>query len=216
MTAGQVRVYELARELNIEARELLTWLSDNGAFAGSASSILEASVVRHVRTALTPPPPGSPAASSTDEKLRDWLVGSKGSNMTPRGSGRFASASAQPPGRPRWPGLVGTPRGRHGSPQTPVRPGLADAERHHHQEEADARDHVRAWARHWFTPEATLAWRAAGLRPSDAQVAIQCVTFGLRPTDLARRVDGQRAGGWLRSGESVTSVLARLRQQSGE
>ena len=76
--AGKPRVHELAKEFGITSKELLTKLRDQGEFVKSASSTLEAPVVRRLREAHAPaggdsapapsksaggaaPPPGAPA-----------------------------------------------------------------------------------------------------------------------------------------------------------
>ena len=45
---AKVRVYELAKELGLESKELLKTLNDMGEFVRSASSTIEAPVVRRL------------------------------------------------------------------------------------------------------------------------------------------------------------------------
>jgi len=45
---AKVRVYELAKELGLESKELLSTLKEMGEFVRSASSTIEAPVVRRV------------------------------------------------------------------------------------------------------------------------------------------------------------------------
>ncbi|MBB1011104.1 translation initiation factor IF-2, partial [Dietzia kunjamensis] len=52
--AGKPRVHELAKEFGITSKELLTKLRDQGEFVKSASSTLEAPVVRRLREAHAP------------------------------------------------------------------------------------------------------------------------------------------------------------------
>ncbi|MBB1008220.1 hypothetical protein G6010_01115, partial [Dietzia sp. SLG510A3-3B2-2] len=52
--AGKPRVHELAKEFGITSKELLTKLRDQGEFVKSASSTLEAPVVRRLREAHSP------------------------------------------------------------------------------------------------------------------------------------------------------------------
>ncbi|WP_081684184.1 translation initiation factor IF-2 [Granulicoccus phenolivorans] len=68
---AKVRVYELAKELGLESKEVLQTLNDMGEFVRSASSTIEAPVVRRLRDRLTSggkpeaksaPKPGAPAA----------------------------------------------------------------------------------------------------------------------------------------------------------
>jgi hypothetical protein len=53
-------------------------------------------------------------------------------------------------------------------------------------------------------------WIEAGIRRHDAHIGEQCIRFGVRPTMLDIEVQGRKARFWLRSGESVTAVRARL------
>ncbi|HEX5336200.1 MAG TPA: translation initiation factor IF-2 N-terminal domain-containing protein, partial [Propionicimonas sp.] len=46
---AKVRVYELAKELGLESKELLQTLNDMGEFVRSASSTIEAPVVRRLK-----------------------------------------------------------------------------------------------------------------------------------------------------------------------
>jgi len=46
---AKVRVYELAKELGVESKTLLTYLKDKGEFVRSASSTIEPPVVRTIK-----------------------------------------------------------------------------------------------------------------------------------------------------------------------
>ena len=54
---AKVRVYELAKELGVESKTVLTTLGDMGEFVRSASSTVEAPVVRRLREKLASEPP---------------------------------------------------------------------------------------------------------------------------------------------------------------
>ena len=56
---AKVRVYELAKELGVESKTVLTTLGDMGEFVRSASSTVEAPVVRRLREKLASEPPPS-------------------------------------------------------------------------------------------------------------------------------------------------------------
>src|SRR5699024_11762590 len=62
--AGKPRVHELAKEFGITRKELLTKLRDQGEFVKSASSTLEAPVVRRLREAHAPADGGTDSAST--------------------------------------------------------------------------------------------------------------------------------------------------------
>ena len=57
---GKARVHELAKELGLESKNVLSWLKDNGEFVKSASSTIEAPVARKLREAF----PAAPAAAA--------------------------------------------------------------------------------------------------------------------------------------------------------
>jgi translation initiation factor IF-2 len=59
--AGKARVHELAKEFGIESKALLQWLKDHGEFVKSASSTVEAPVVRKLKEAF---PSQAPAAAA--------------------------------------------------------------------------------------------------------------------------------------------------------
>ncbi|MBB1049434.1 MULTISPECIES: translation initiation factor IF-2 N-terminal domain-containing protein, partial [Dietzia] len=63
--AGKPRVHELAKEFGITSKELLTKLRDQGEFVKSASSTLEAPVVRRLRASHAPSDGGVDSAPSS-------------------------------------------------------------------------------------------------------------------------------------------------------
>lgn len=67
-----------------------------------------------------------------------------------------------------------------------------------------------AWTERGFTDVERDVWIEAGIRRHDAHIAELCVRFGVTPTMLDIEVQGRQARFWLRSGESVTAVRARL------
>ncbi|HVF05765.1 MAG TPA: translation initiation factor IF-2 N-terminal domain-containing protein, partial [Frankiaceae bacterium] len=62
------RVYELAKELGLESKALVSWLKDNGEFVRSASSTVEMPVERKVRAAFPDAPAGGAAAAAKPAK----------------------------------------------------------------------------------------------------------------------------------------------------
>ena len=65
---AKVRVYELAKELGIESKVLVTKLQDMGEFVRSASSTVEAPVVRKLREAYPAPAAGDARAAAPAKK----------------------------------------------------------------------------------------------------------------------------------------------------
>ncbi len=64
----KVRVYELAKELGVESKIVLTMLKDMGEFVRSASSTVEAPVERRLKEKLaSEPPPAKKSARKAPE-----------------------------------------------------------------------------------------------------------------------------------------------------
>lgn len=84
---AKVRVYELAKELGLTSKQLLGKLSDMGEFVRSASSTIEAPVVRRVRDQLKPVDGGaSPARPGPAARGNDGKPGAKGPQQQSRKS----------------------------------------------------------------------------------------------------------------------------------
>lgn len=83
--AKKVRVYELARELEVESKVVLAKLNDLGEFVKSPSSTIEAPVVRKLREAFPAP--------STDEAPTD---GAKASKTAAKKSAKKTTAKKAP------------------------------------------------------------------------------------------------------------------------
>ena len=68
---SKVRVYELAKELGVESKVVLAKLAELGEFVRSASSTVEAPVVRKLKDAMPPAPVRNEVTNSrTSEKRR--------------------------------------------------------------------------------------------------------------------------------------------------
>ncbi len=59
---GKARVHELAKELGMDSKTVLSWLKDNGEFVKSASSTVEAPVARKLREAFPARRPARPSS----------------------------------------------------------------------------------------------------------------------------------------------------------
>ena len=64
---AKVRVHELAKELGVESKELLAHLKAQGEFVKSASSTIEAPVVRKIKE--NPPKPTKAGGDAADVHL---------------------------------------------------------------------------------------------------------------------------------------------------
>ena len=68
---AKVRVYELAKELGVESKVVLTKLNELGEFVRSASSTVEAPVVRKLREAMPAAPAGGTSSNCPDRRDGD-------------------------------------------------------------------------------------------------------------------------------------------------
>ncbi len=66
---SKVRVYELAKELGVESKVVLAKLAELGEFVRSASSTIEAPVVRKLKDAM-PPVEAAPAKPKAKPKAK--------------------------------------------------------------------------------------------------------------------------------------------------
>lgn len=162
---ARIRVYELAKELGIESKQVLAALQELGEFVRSASSLIEPPTERRVRTKL--------AGVYT---LRDRSV------HRPEKSARFAAPTA-------WPRAISTATGSKSRVQTVTVKDLAPLERlmAEHSEMgprisvqslAYLRMKAKEWARKWFTDRTAAPWLALRMSPEQAR---ECVMLGISP-----------------------------------
>ena len=71
---GKARVHELAKELGLESKAVLSWLKDNGEFVKSASSTIEAPVARKLREAFPSAAPAAAPAPAAEAPARPGPV----------------------------------------------------------------------------------------------------------------------------------------------
>jgi translation initiation factor IF-2 len=88
---AKVRVYELAKELGVESKTVLTTLGDMGEFVRSASSTVEAPVVRRLREKLA----SAPAPAKKPGKARSRPAGGGARSRT--GHRGAAATGPRPP-----------------------------------------------------------------------------------------------------------------------
>ena len=88
---AKVRVYELAKELGLESKALLTKLQELGEFVKSASSTLEPPVVRRMRDLY---PNATPVADSPSDAPVKKTAAKKSAKKTPSAKGEKKSESA--------------------------------------------------------------------------------------------------------------------------
>ncbi|MGF1432485.1 translation initiation factor IF-2 N-terminal domain-containing protein, partial [Kitasatospora sp. LaBMicrA B282] len=83
---AKVRVYELAKELGLESKAVMAKLTELGEFVRSASSTIEAPVVRKLTDALgaTPPAGGSSAKPGPRKPAAPTPAGGAGAAAAPK------------------------------------------------------------------------------------------------------------------------------------
>ncbi|MDF8263300.1 translation initiation factor IF-2 [Luteipulveratus flavus] len=97
---AKVRVHELAKELGVESKELLAYLKEQGEFVKTASSTIEAPVVRKIKEN---PPPSSAKTGGDDTSAPKAPAPKPGAHKPgPKPAARTAPAPAAPaePARP--------------------------------------------------------------------------------------------------------------------
>ncbi|MCE0486685.1 translation initiation factor IF-2 [Ornithinimicrobium sediminis] len=180
---AKVRVYELAKELGVESKELLAHLKEQGEFVRSASSTIEPPVVRKIRES-----PPAAAGKPAPEKKKP-ASGKPGASSTPSptpGPARPAAPAESTPaapgtGAPAAPKDAGT---GSGTPAPGPRPGPA----------APAAEPA-APAAEPAAPAAEPAADAAEPAAAETKDAAASARPGPRPTPRAERPEGGRSGG---------------------
>ena len=196
-----VRVYELARELGIDSKTLVTRLGEMGEFVRSPSSTIESAVVRRIReqftTSRTPHPQSS--ARTTALRLPDWPARQGTPRRTP------SPRTSVHPVHPRRTPLTGSQRAEldaifgERSVQAAVDEPGSDGYNAH-------------WVDLVIDHETYVAFREAGLSADQADLAYECLLAGLRPADLLGRLGDRTVLGWLFQGFPATKVATTLRE----
>ncbi|USQ75146.1 translation initiation factor IF-2 [Ornithinimicrobium cryptoxanthini] len=140
---AKVRVYELAKELGVESKELLAHLKEQGEFVRSASSTIEPPVVRKIREnppAAAKPPAAKKAAPAKDAapaKEAAAKLASADVDATPASAQEGAKAPAASAPTPAKPGVKPGPAKPGGTaapeaaapaaPQAPTAPETSTA-----------------------------------------------------------------------------------------
>lgn len=77
LAVGMIRVHELAKELGLESKQLLTILNEEGAFVRSASSTVESAVVQRLKAKIgrAPSPSSRSRSGPTVSQLPYGLLG---------------------------------------------------------------------------------------------------------------------------------------------
>jgi hypothetical protein len=187
-----IRVYELAKKLGLESKELLAQLKQMGEFARSASSTIEAPVVQKLIDRLQ----GTGSDSAAPVIHRRPRAASNESKGSPRrGNNPFSSTTVDGPLPRRQ-----TPRRSESLPSAiesvpdeadadedaiarylGVRPRRSGASKRRPSRPRPAKTND-PWALNWFDAEEKKLWLEAGVY--DAQLASDASDAGMLPDDV--------------------------------
>jgi hypothetical protein len=189
---AQERVYQLAKELNVDSRAVMNVLARWHEFVRSASSVV------------------NPAAA---RRLREHFAGNARRSTPPSQPRRRPQQFVPGQGSPSSANPAPIDHRAQERAEAAAMFGIPIEQVRLQGERSRQADSVRmAWIREFFTPDEQAAWIKAGLDTNDLTVAIQCRTVGLEPRDLAQVVDGKTLGRRLREGETPGALIARLHQ----
>ena len=129
---AKVRVYELAKELGVESKTLLSHLKEQGEFVRSASSTIEPPVVRKVRESF-PAQQAAGGGPATDAKEAAAKPAARkpeakpapaapAAPLTPAASAPVAALAAAAPAAPATPPAEAPVAASEGVPRAPSRP----------------------------------------------------------------------------------------------
>lgn len=171
--------------------------------------------------AVSAPAVSTPAAAPATVAARPDAVGAQSlflPPVAPPARGVFASSNAafaNPFALPE-PGRAVQP-----APRPPAGASVPAAARPTHRVAAQPVETVTAvpaenfdegWRRRGFDEAAQQTWCSNGVRTQDAELADRCLSAGIAPTDLPRKLSGRTVLQRLRDGESTTSVWARIQE----
>ena len=200
----KLRVYELAKELGIDSKTLMSQLSESGVYVRSPSTQLEPATVRNLRDRHGVAGPTKVALRATRESIVPPAPPA-------RATGRSARRPAMSPRRP-----VARGRSRHAAIQPAAR---ADAEAVFGEDLVasvlDSRTdsgYDWEWKRRLISYETFKEFVAHGFSTRDAGVAFECLSAGLTPADLNQQLGQKTVLGWLAAGHSAARVGQTLRE----
>lgn len=182
---ADIRVHELATELGVDSKTVLTALRQIGEFTKSASSTVGYSVAKRVRDHIRAKPgtqepaPGRPPARQAPPPL----ASSRPIAPQPARPHRLARGNSSPPSDMAKVFLRRAETEEQRDPWSRPRP------RHVLVQAAEV--NAREWAKHWFTPQEVETW--LDVHPGlPAHVASALREAGLTPRQAAIRVTTPR------------------------
>jgi hypothetical protein len=186
-----MRVHELASELGVPSSLVIQRAQRLGRPLRSVATVLPAEWERDLRRSFGRPPGLADMSPVVDDELAAMgrSLGVDPALLAPR----------RPPAVP------------HRSPRRRTAERVAPGTLFQSTAELNEAAVAERWAKRFIAPDERRAWRNAGLGAYDDAIAETCVTNGLYPDNLRMVVDGQSIVSRLRGGESIGSVIARLR-----
>jgi hypothetical protein len=164
---AKLRVYELAKELGVDSRQVMATTAEIGEFVRSASSTVEPAVAQVVRTRLRQQPGGENKPGPERGPSRDPVPATTESAWPAPRAARHEPRSRRTVAIKDLPALERViAEDRYDEPRIPE----------------DALELVRtltrAWANGLFTPQEAARWIALRMSPADAS---QCRELGVTP-----------------------------------
>jgi Translation initiation factor IF-2, N-terminal region len=179
---AKLRIYELARELGVDSKQVMVALQANGEFVRSAASAIEPDAAQAVRERLRRQPGGEERRPGR-RPYREFVPGATGlARVIPR--------EARPPVRPGRTVAI-----RDLAPlERLIAVSRAEAARIPEHAVESIRAQARAWAAQWFTDKDAEPWLALRVQPVDAG---QCRQLGITPEliQLPFQMRGRARGG---------------------
>ncbi|WP_341729877.1 translation initiation factor IF-2 [Brooklawnia sp.] len=191
---AKVRVYELAKELGMESKELLGTLKEMGEFVRSASSTIEAPVVRRVTERVSDAKKGAAGGASSDASPASKKSGASGPSPKPAAAktsqpdapqaaaGAKVGPRTTPGPHPPVPGPRATP-----GPRPAPAPRATPGSRPTSGQSGQSSQHTAGKPAQTQRPHAKPSGSAGGSQQRPAAPSSQPSPGGARPTPGPRR-----------------------------
>src|ERR1700712_3032456 len=227
----QIRVHELASELNVSTQQVMSLLADLGKKVRGPSTVVGASDAAKVRGRSRAPrstdavepaaePAGGARTPQTAAVISQSLflppVAPPAQPVVAPSTAAFANPFAVPASTaaPTIPPQAAPPSQTAPRAAVPVDArAVVNAATPSLSEPVVVQiDHDATWDLQGISKADRDAWCAAGMRPTEAELAGRCQSVGIAPSELSMKLSGRTSLQRLRDGEASTSVWARIRE----